>query len=195
MDKNRLEAFSDGVMAIIITIMVLEFKIPKETTWNALSQLWPVFLSYALSFFFVGLNWSNHHHLFHQAKKVNNKILWANLLNLFFLSFVPFSTAWMGENSFNSNTVTFYALILTSSVFAYLLLVHQLRCLHGLESDFSKAFKGYIKVYWTIALNISAALIAFLGLPKLAFILLILISIFWFIPNHRTVQQGNEVSE
>lgn len=189
MDKNRLEAFSDGVMAIIITIMVLEFKIPKETTWIALYQLWPVFLSYALSFFFVGLNWSSHHHLFHQAKKVNNKILWANLLNLFFLSFVPFSTAWMGENSFNSNTVTFYALILTSSVFAYLILVHQLRFLHGLDSNFSKAFKGYVKVYWTIALNMTAALIAFFGFSKLAFFLLILISIFWFIPNHRIEDQ------
>lgn len=195
MDKNRLEAFSDGVMAIIITIMVLEFKVPKETTWNALSQLWPVFLSYALSFFFVGLNWSNHHHLFHQAKKVNNKIIWANLLNLFFLSIIPFATAWMGENSLSNNTVTFYALVLTLSVLAYLILVHQLRCLHGYESEFSKAFKGYIKVYFTIALNLSAALIAFLGLPKLAFILLILISLFWFIPNHRFTHYNSYMKE
>jgi uncharacterized membrane protein len=195
MDKNRLEAFSDGVMAIIITIMVLEFNVPKDTTWYALWQLWPVFLSYALSFFFVGLNWSSHHHLFHQAKKVNNKIIWANLLNLFFLSFVPFATAWMGENSLNNNTVTFYALVLTLSVFAYLILVHQLRCLHGYESDFSKAFKGYVKVYFTIALNLSAALIALLGLPKLAFILLILISVFWVIPNHRFTHNGSQVQK
>lgn len=185
MDKNRLEAFSDGVMAIIITIMVLEFKTPKEISWEALWQIWPVFISYALSFFFVGLNWSSHHHLFHLASKVNNKILWANLLNLFCLSFTPFATAWMGENAFKSITVTFYAIVLTLCVFAYLILVHQLRALHGYDSQFSKAFKGYTKIYLTIALNLSAAMIAFLGFPKLAFVLLILISLAWFIPNHR----------
>lgn len=165
--------------------MVLEFKTPKETTWNALYQLWPVFLSYALSFFFVGLNWSSHHHLFHKAQKVNNKILWANLLNLFFLSIVPFATAWMGENALSNNTVTFYALVLTLSVFAYLILVHQLRCLHGYESQFSKTFKGYTKAYVTITLNLSAGIIAFIGFPKVAFILLFVISLTWFIPNHR----------
>ena len=185
MDKNRLEAFSDGVMSIIITIMVLEFKMPKSTSWESLWQIWPVFVSYALSFFFVGLNWSSHHHLFHLASKVNNKILWANLLGLFCLSFTPFATAWMGENAFKSATVTFYAIILTLSVISYLILVHQLRSLHGYDSKFSKAFKGYFKIYLTIALNLSAALIAFLGLPKVAFILLFLISLMWFIPNHR----------
>jgi uncharacterized membrane protein len=191
MNKNRLEAFSDGVMAIIITIMVLEFKVPKDTSWQSLGQLWPVFTSYALSFFFVGLNWSSHHHLFHLASKVNNKVLWANLLSLFFLSFTPFATAWMGENSFKSTTVAFYAITLTLSVLAYLILVHQLRCLHGLESNFSKAFKGYWKIYTTIALNLAAALIAYLGLPKLAFVLLVLISLSWLIPNHKKIEDKN----
>jgi len=185
MEKNRLEAFSDGVIAIIITIMVLEFKIPKNTDWESLYNLWPVFLSYALSFVFVGLYWSSHHHLFHLASKVNNRILWANLLGLFFLSFTPFATAWMGENAFKSTTVTFYAVILTLSVVSYLLLVHQLRILHGYDSKFSKSFKGYLKIYVTMALNSLAALIAFFGYPKVAFIMLILISILWFIPNHR----------
>jgi uncharacterized membrane protein len=185
MDKNRLEAFSDGVMAIIITIMVLEFKIPHETSWDSLWQLWPVFLSYALSFVFVGLNWSSHHHLFHLASRVNNKILWANLSGLFWLSLIPFATAWMGENAFKSTPVTLYALILAMCVITYLLLVHQLRSLHGFDSDFSKAFKGYFKSYLTITLNLTAAFIAFIGYPKLAFILMILISLLWFLPNHR----------
>lgn len=185
MDKNRLEAFSDGVIAIIITIMVLEFKVPHDTSWQSLWNLWPVFLSYALSFLFVGLYWSSHHHLFQMAEKVNNKVLWVNMLGLFFLSFTPFATAWMGENTFNQQTVTLYAIILTFSVISYLLLVHQLRVIHGYQSKFSKAFKGYAKICATIALNSSAAFIAFIGLPKTAFILLIVISIAWFIPNHR----------
>jgi len=193
MDKNRLEAFSDGIIAIIITIMVLEFNVPKDTSWLALLKLWPVFISYALSFFFVGLYWSSHHHLFHKAEKVNNKILWANMLNLFFLSFTPFATAWMGENSFTSQTVTLYSIVLTLTVVSYLILVHQLRCLHGYNSKFSKAFKGYKKTYITIILNSSAALIAFLGFPIVAFMLLIIISLSWFIPNHRF--EKSEVQE
>lgn len=185
MDKNRLEAFSDGIIAIIITIMVLEFDIPNDSSWIALWELWPVFVSYALSFFLVGLYWSSHHHLFHKAEKVNNKILWVNLLNLFFLSLTPFATAWMGENSFGSPAVTLYAVVLTLTVISYLILVHQLRCLHGHDSKFSKAFKGYKKTYFTIALNSAAALIAFLGFPRFAFVMLIIISLVWFIPNHR----------
>ena len=122
MDKNRLEAFSDGVMSIIITIMVLEFKMPQSTSWESLWQIWPVFVSYALSFFFVGLNWSSHHHLFYLASKVNNKILWANLLGLFCLSFTPFATAWMGENQFDKNPVALYGINLLLCAFAYIVI-------------------------------------------------------------------------
>ena len=195
MNKNRLEAFSDGVMAIIITIMVLEFKVPNDTSWESLWQIWPVFTSYALSFFFVGLNWSNHHHLFHLAQKVDNKVLWANLLALFFLSFTPFATAWMGENAFKSTTVSFYAISLTLSVVAYLILVHQLRCLHGYDSTFSKSFKGYWKIYITILLNSLSALIAFLNFPKLAFVLLVLISLSWLLPNHKKINEGELIDD
>ena len=124
MDKNRLEAFSDGVVAIIITIMVLKFKVPHDTSWESLWLLWPVFVSYALSFVFVGLYWSSHHHLFHVASIVNNRVLWANMLGLFWLSFIPFCTEWMGDNAFKSTTVTFYAIILTLCVISYLVLVH-----------------------------------------------------------------------
>ena len=184
MDKNRLEAFSDGVMAIILTIMVLELKVPHTTGWISLWANWPVFISYALSFIFVGLYWSSHHYLFHKATKVNNKVLWANLLGLFWLSLLPFSAAWMGENAFEKTTVTLYAILLTLCVVSYVILVHQLRHLHGFNSTFSKTFKGNKKSYLTIFLNLSAAVISSLGLPKIAFLLLVIVSLSWFIPNH-----------
>jgi uncharacterized membrane protein len=185
MDKNRLETFTDGVMAIIITIMVLGLKVPHNPTWQSYLDAYPIFFSYALSFLFVGLNWSSHHHLFHKARKVNNKILWVNMLGLFWLSLVPFVTASMGENSFSSITVTIYAIVLTLSVISYLLLVNQLCKLHGADSEFSIAFRGRYKSYISIALNLAAATISFFGWPKLAFLLLVLTSFMWFIPNHK----------
>jgi len=194
MDKNRLEAFTDGVMAIIITIMVLDLKVPHNPTWQSYADAYPIFLSYALSFLFVGLNWSSHHHLFHKASKVNNKILWVNMFGLFWLSLVPFVTASMGENSFSSITVTIYAAILTFSIISYLLLVSQLCKLHGATSEFSTTFRGLYKSYISIALNLAAAAISFFGWPKLAFLLLALTSLMWFIPNHRFENNdiGNE---
>lgn len=185
MDKNRLEAFSDGVMAIIITIMVLDLKVPHNPTWQSYLDAYPVFVSYALSFVFVGLYWSSHHHLLHKAKSVNNKILWVNMIGLFWLSLVPFVTASMGENSFKNITVTLYAIVLTLCVISYMLLVNQLCRMHGTNSEFSKTFKGHFKSYVTITLNLTAALISFLGMPKTAFVLLILTSLLWFIPNHK----------
>jgi uncharacterized membrane protein len=119
------------------------------------------------------------------ATKVNNKILWVNMLGLFWLSLIPFSTTWMGENAFKSTTVSLYAIILTLCVISYLMLVYQLRILHGFTSDFSKAFKGNFKSYLTIFLNLTSALISYLGMPGVAFILLILTSLLWLIPNHR----------
>lgn len=122
MQKNRLEAFSDGVIAIIITIMVLEIKAPHEASLYALLELGPVFLSYVISSIYIGIYWNNHHHLLHAAHKVNGKILWANLFLLFWLSLIPFATAWMGENSFESITVTLYGIILFLAAFAYYVL-------------------------------------------------------------------------
>lgn len=185
MDKNRLEAFSDGIMAIIITIMVLQLKVPHNPTWQTYLQAYPEYASYALSFVFIALYWHSHHHLFYIAEKVNNKILWTNMLGLFWLSFVPFVAASMGENSFKSLTVTIYAAILTLCLISYLLLVYQLCWLHGANSEFSRTFKGHFKIYATIVLNISAAAISFFGWPKLAFLLLILTALMWFIPNRR----------
>ena len=191
MDKNRLEAFSDGIMAIIITIMVLELKVPHNPTWSSYLDAYPVFLSYAVSFVFVGLYWSSHHHLFHKAKKVNNGVLWVNMFGMFWLSLVPFATASMGENSFQSIPVTIYALVLTLCVVSYLLLVFQLCKLHGAESEFTKSFKGLYKSYISIGLNLSAAGISFFGWPKLAFLLIVLTAIMWFIPNHKFHYQQN----
>lgn len=185
MDKNRLEAFSDGVLAIIITIMVLELKVPHNPTWQSYVDAYPIFISYALSFLFVGFYWSSHHHLFHTAKKVDNKVLWVNMLALFWQSLIPFTTASMGENHFSSVTVTVYAIVLVLGIVSYILLVNQLCRLHGAGSDFSKAFKGHSKSYVTIALNSVAAIISILGLPKIAFVLIALTALMWFIPNHR----------
>ena len=184
MDKNRLEAFSGGVLAIIITIMVLELKVPHNPTWQSYVDAYPIFISYALSFLFVGFYWSSHHHLFDTAKKVDNKVLWVNMLALFWQSLIPFTTASMGENHFSSVTVTVYAIVLVLGIVSYILLVNQLCRLHGAGSEFSKAFKGHSKSYVTIALNSVAAIISILGLPKIAFVLIALTALMWFIPNH-----------
>ena len=112
MKSNRLEAFSDGVIAIIITIMVLEMEVPEEVTLEALIQLLPVFISYLISFIYLGIYWINHHHLLHTVKRVNGKILWANLHLLFWLSLIPFATSWVGENHTNTASLAFYGLLL-----------------------------------------------------------------------------------
>src|SRR6187397_2615786 len=123
MTKTRLEAFSDAVIAIIITIMVLELKVPHETSFSALMKLWPVFLSYSVSFLILGIYWGNHHHLVHTIKEVRGGILWANLHLLFWLSLIPFATAWMGENDFARNTIILYALLADLCGVAYYILL------------------------------------------------------------------------
>lgn len=186
MDKNRLEAFTDGIIAIIITIMILELKVPHNPTWKNYLEMYPVFLSYALSFVFAGLYWSIHHHLFHKVKIVNNKVLWANMTVLFWLSILPSATAAMGENSFSSITVAIYASILVLVNIFYIILVNELCKLHGSNSEFSKTVKGHPKSYITIAFDSFAAILSLLGLPKIAFLLLILISLSWLIQNHKS---------
>ncbi len=184
MEKNRLEAFSDGVMAIIITIMVLELEVPKNPTLESYTEMWPVFTSYAVSFLFVGLNWASHHHLFRTVSKVNNTVLWINMLNLFILSLVPFATATMGENAFKAIAVTIYVSLLTVSIIVYLLLVNQLCKLHGEDTSFSSQFKGREKSYICLGLNCLAIIISIIGFPKVAFLLLFITSLAWFLPNH-----------
>src|SRR4051812_32446142 len=132
MTKTRLEAFSDGVIAIIITIMVLELKIPHGTDWEAIRPMFPVFVSYILSFIIIGIYWGNHHHLLHTVGHVNSRMMWANLHLLFWLSLIPFSTAWMGENNFNSTTVMIYAALMALCGVAYYIL---LRTIAGAHPD------------------------------------------------------------
>src|SRR6185369_7025062 len=150
MTKTRLEAFSDAVIAIIITIMVLELKVPHDTSFDALMKLWPVFLSYAVSFLMLGIYWGNHHHLVHTIKEVRGGILWANLHLLFWLSLIPFATAWMGENHFAPWPVALYGIVLIFSGAAYQILTRVLVALHGHESLLAVAlgtdFKGKISV-------------------------------------------------
>src|SRR5664279_1056687 len=139
MGKNRLEAFSDGVLAILITIMVLELKVPQGASFGALGALLPTFVSYALSFIYLAIYWNNHHHLLHAVRQVNGPILWANTHLLFWLSLVHFATAWMGENHFAARPVALYGFILLMASLAYYLLVQCLIHVHGRDSVLGSA--------------------------------------------------------
>ncbi len=148
MGKNRLEAFSDGVLAIIITIMVLEFKIPQGVDFKTLYPMLPIFLSYILSFVNLGIYWNNHHHMLHTVEKISGGILWANLHLLFWLSLIPFATGWMGENHFASEPIALYGFILLMAAIAYWILQKLILKKHGkdslLASAIGKDFKGKI---------------------------------------------------
>ena len=184
MFKGRLEAFSDGVIAIIITIMVLELKIPHETDITALRPLIPIFLSYVLSFIYVGIYWNNHHHLFQAAQQVNGRTLWANLHLLFWLSLFPFGTAWMGENNFATVPVAVYGVILLFAAIAYYILTLTLIAHHGQGSTLATAIgrdsKGKISLL-TYALAIPLAFVK----PWLGCALYILVAVIWIIPDRR----------
>ncbi len=145
MNKSRLEAFSDGVLAIIITIMVLEIKVPHGDEFEDLVPLIPVFLSYVLSFIYIGIYWNNHHHLLQTVKQVHGNILWANLHLLFWLSLVPFVTGWIGENNFSSKPMAMYGFILLMAAIAYYILQGQILKIHGKDSMLAKAIGNDIK--------------------------------------------------
>ena len=184
MGKGRLEAFSDGVIAIIITIMVLEMKVPHGDSFASLQPLGPVFLSYILSFINIGIYWNNHHHMFHAAKKVNGPVLWANIHLLFWLSLIPFVTGWMGENNFTTLPVALYGTVLLMSGIAYFILSKILAALHGKDSTLALALgkdrKG-ISSLVIYALGIGLGFIyAWLG-----FIMYALVAAMWFIPDKR----------
>jgi uncharacterized membrane protein len=152
MTKNRLEAFSDGVLAIIITIMVLELKIPQGDSIEALKPVLPEFLTYLLSFVFLGIYWNNHHHLLHTVVKINGKILWANLHLLFWLSLIPFATGWMKENHFASLPTAVYGVILLLANIAYFILVRTIIISHGSESKLAEAIGENFKEKLSIVL-------------------------------------------
>lgn len=145
MGKGRLEAFSDGVLAIIITIMVLELKVPHGSDISDLLHIWPIFLSYVLSFLYIGIYWNNHHHLMHSVHKVTGAILWNNLHLLFWLSLVPFATAWMGETHFSNGPMVAYGFVLLMAGVAYYFLAHCLAHVHGKDSVIAQALGKDIK--------------------------------------------------
>lgn len=191
MNKNRLEAFSDGVLAIIITIMVLEFKLPEGTDCNSIKPLLPKFLSYILSFIYVGIYWNNHHHMMHTVKQVNGKILWANLHLLFWLSLIPFATAWNGENHFAPFPMMLYGIILLMNGIAYFILQQLILKEHGKDSLLSKAigsdFKGKSSpVLYTIAILFANFY------PIVSGGIYILVALMWIVPDKRIERIFNE---
>ena len=184
MSKDRLEAFSDGVIAIIITIMVLELRPPEGITLAALRPLTPIFLSYVISFVFLGVYWNNHHHLFQAVEQVNGRVLWANLHLLFWLSLVPFVTAWMGENQFARGPVILYGAVMIMAAIAYYILVRSLMALHGADSTLAKALGGDFKGKISIVIYAIAILLCFVN-PWLGVGGYVLVTIIWLIPDRR----------
>jgi uncharacterized membrane protein len=185
MNKNRLEAFSDGVIAIIITIMVLEMKVPHGDTWEALSELGPVFLSYVLSFINVGIYWNNHHHMMHAVKKVNGGVLWANIHLLFWLSLMPFATGWMGENHFAALPVAVLAFDLMMCAIAYVILQQHIIRLHGNESILAQAVGSDTKGKISLVAYAIGVPLALLGYPMLTLLQIVIVAGMWFIPDRR----------
>jgi uncharacterized membrane protein len=183
-NKQRLEAFSDGVIAIIITIMVLEMKVPHGTDWLALRPLIPVVLSYALSFVFLGIYWCNHHHLFQAVRHVNGQVLWANLHLLFWLSLIPFVTSWMGENHFVAGPVAMYGVVMLLAGCAYFILTRVLLAVHGAESPLATALGSDYKGKVSLVLYAAAIPLAFL-IPSLACGVYVLVAAIWLIPDRR----------
>ena len=182
MSKGRLEAFSDGVLAIIITIMVLELGVPHEPTWEALLPLAPVFSSYVLSFIFLGIYWNNHHHLLQAAKAVSGRVLWANLHLLFWLSLVPFVTAWMGETGFAAWPMALYGVVLLFSAVAYTWLVLALTAIHDQASVVAAASGRDLKGRLSLAGYALAIPLAFAS-PWIAGALYVAVAVMWLVPD------------
>ena len=186
METGRLEAFSDGVIAIIITIMVLELKVPHGADLATLADLVPVFLGYVLSFIYVGIYWNNHHHLFQAAQRVNGLILWANLHLLFWLSLIPFVTGWMGENHFAAVPTALYGVVLLMAAVAYYLLQCAIIAEHGRDSRLAAALGPDWKGKLSPLLYLAGIGLSFLR-PWLGGSLYVLVAVLWFIPDRRLV--------
>jgi uncharacterized membrane protein len=184
MGKGRLEAFSDGVLAIIITIMVLELKVPHGENLHDLLPLLPVFLSYVLSFVYVGIYWNNHHHMLHASTKVTGAMLWANLHLLFWLSLFPFATGWMGENHFAVAPTALYGTVLLMAAIAYYLLERAIIRSQGLDSILKKAVGRDLKGKLSPVLYI-VAIVATLVSPLIAEAIYVAVALVWLIPDRR----------
>jgi len=184
MTKNRLEAFTDGVLAIIITIMVLELKVPHGGSFDDLKPLLPIFVSYILSFIYLAIYWNNHHHMMQTVKHVTGKILWANMHLLFWLSMVPFVTGWMGENHFTAATMFLYGVVLLGAAIAYYILQSLIIASHGKDSILAKALGRDLKGKISPVLYVLGIVSAF-WYVWISGALFILVAIIWLIPDSR----------
>lgn len=189
MEKNRLEAFSDGVLAIIITIMVLEIKVPHGPEWSELTKLWSVFFSYLLSFVYVGIYWGNHHHLLHTVRHVNAGIIWSNMALLFCLSMLPFATGWMGENHFEANTVVCYGILMELNALAYYFLqaciLKSQQQNEKLKAAIQKSkFKGIVSQVCYVT-----AIVAAFWVPPISLLLYFVVAILWIVPE-RSIEKA-----
>jgi uncharacterized membrane protein len=191
MGKARVEAFSDGVIAILITIMVLELKIPHSGELGALAPLLPVFLTYVLSFVYLGIYWNNHHHMLHATTRINGKILWANLHLLFWLSLVPFATGWMGENHFASTPTAFYGAVMLGAGLGYLVLQTAIIGAEGRDSKLARAIGDDVKGKISLAAYASAIPLAFVR-EWLADVLYVAVALLWLVPDKRIESKMRE---
>ena len=185
MSKTRLEAFSDGVIAILITIMVLELKVPHEADWRALGPLLPVLLTYLMSFLVLGIYWTNHHHMLHATDRINGAILWANLHLLFWLSLTPFVTGWMGENHFADVPTAAYGIVLLMAAVAYTILERTIIAHQGPHSKLAAAVGKELKGWASIALYVTAIVLAFNRHPLMANGLYVTVVLMWLVPDPR----------
>jgi uncharacterized membrane protein len=184
MKRGRLEAFSDGVLAIVITIMVLEMKVPHGDGWADLGRLWAVFVSYVLSFLYLGIYWNNHHHLMHTVERIDGRIMWANMHLLFWLSLVPFATGWMGENHFTELPTAVYGFVLLCAAIAYTVLQLQIVRLHGPDSALARAV-GHDRKGKASMLAYVVAIPLAMWMPWFSYALFAAVALLWLVPDRR----------
>jgi uncharacterized membrane protein len=185
LETNRLEAFSDGVLAVIITIMVLELKVPHGAGLDVLAPLWPVFLSYVLSFVYIGIYWNNHHHMLKVVKTITGGAMWANLHLLFWLSLVPFTTGWMGENHFERAPTIVYGFNMLFCALAYTILQHMLVRSEGRDHSLAKATRGDFKGKASLALYAGGIVTAWVTVPRAGLAFFVAVALIWFVPDRR----------
>ena len=184
MNTGRLEAFSDGVIAVALTVMVLGIPVPEETELSALYPLIPQFLTYILSFLYVGIYWSNHHHLMHAAERVNGTALWCNMHVLFWITLIPLTTAWMGRNYDAAWPTAIYGIVLLCAALAHYLFVHCLVCVHGQDSALAKAIGRDYKGKLSIVLYLAAIFLSFVH-TVIPHILYFVVALMWLVPDRR----------